>query len=127
MPPVMAGTGKVVLESQGAAANLNVMDAVSSGADNVVLLSANDVNLAAIAEYWKGNARGHDTFVSFFISTGIGLGIVDEESAVGRTSRDTSLRGSIPLDIQPVRDFIAVMVTFDLPSLAASVAGIRSF
>ncbi len=36
----------------------------------------NDVNLAAIGESWKGKAREYDTFVSFFIGTGIGMGIV---------------------------------------------------
>lgn len=36
----------------------------------------NDVNLAAIGESWKGRAREYDTFVSFFVGTGIGMGIV---------------------------------------------------
>ena len=36
----------------------------------------NDVNLAAVGEAWKGEAKGHDTFVAISIGTGIGMGII---------------------------------------------------
>jgi predicted NBD/HSP70 family sugar kinase len=36
----------------------------------------NDVNLAVLAEHWRGAARGHDTCVFLFVGTGIGAGIL---------------------------------------------------
>jgi predicted NBD/HSP70 family sugar kinase len=36
----------------------------------------NDVNLAILAEHWRGAARGHDTCVFIFVGTGIGAGIL---------------------------------------------------
>jgi predicted NBD/HSP70 family sugar kinase len=38
----------------------------------------NDVNLAVLAESWRGAARGHDTCVFITVGTGIGAGIVVE-------------------------------------------------
>ena len=38
----------------------------------------NDVNLAVLAERWRGAARGHDTCVFITVGTGIGAGIVVE-------------------------------------------------
>jgi predicted NBD/HSP70 family sugar kinase len=38
----------------------------------------NDVNLAVLAERWRGAARGHDTCVYITVGTGVGAGIVVE-------------------------------------------------
>src|SRR5260370_23168251 len=38
----------------------------------------NDVNLAVLAERWRGAARGHDTCVYVTVGTGVGAGIVVE-------------------------------------------------
>jgi glucokinase len=54
----------------------------------------NDVNLAVLAEHWRGAARGHDTCAFITVGTGIGAGIVVD----GRLHRGHSfLAGEIGL------------------------------
>lgn len=61
----------------------------------------NDVNLAAIGESWKGQARDHDTFVTFYIGTGIGMGIViDGEIYRGRGGAAGEI-GLLPIGADP--------------------------
>ena len=61
----------------------------------------NDVNLAAIGESWKGRAREYDTFVSFFVGTGIGMGIViDGEVYRGRRGAAGEI-GLLPIGPDP--------------------------
>lgn len=61
----------------------------------------NDVNLAAIGESWKGRAREYETFVSFFVGTGIGMGIViDGEVYRGRRGAAGEI-GLLPIGANP--------------------------
>lgn len=61
----------------------------------------NDVNLAAIGESWKGRAQEDDTFVAFFIGTGIGMGIViDGEIYRGRSGAAGEI-GLLPVGPDP--------------------------
>lgn len=90
----------------GAAPNLPMLtdiplQASIQAALGLPLTIENDVNLAAIAEYWKGNARGHDTFVSFFISTGIGLGIVIDGEIYHGNNGAAGEIGLLPIGADP--------------------------
>jgi glucokinase len=52
------------------------MGTILRGALGVPVVVENDVNLAVLAEHWKGAARGHDTCAYLSFGTGIGAGII---------------------------------------------------
>ena len=82
----------------------------------------NDVNLAAIGESWKGRAREYDTFVSFFVGTGIGLGIViDGEVYRGRRGAAGEI-GLLPIGPDP---FDPSLRTHGPLEIAASEPGFK--
>lgn len=65
------------------------------------LIIENDVNLAAIGESWKGVAQDYDTFVTFSIGTGIGMGIViDGEVYRGKNGAAGEI-GLLPIGPDP--------------------------
>jgi predicted NBD/HSP70 family sugar kinase len=55
--------------------------AIRSRFDAPVLID-NDVNLAAVAESWRGAARGVPTFALVWIGTGVGMGLIIDDRLV---------------------------------------------
>lgn len=83
----------------------------------------NDVNLAAIGESWKGRAREYDTFVAFFIGTGVGMGIViDGEVYRGRRGAAGEI-GLLPIGSDP---FDPTLQTRGPLEVAASESSIKT-
>ena len=109
-----------------AAYNLPVLDEVPLKATiqralGLPLIIENDVNLAAVGESWKGRAQEYDTFVAFFIGTGIGMGVViDGEVYRGRSGAAGEI-GLLPIGADPFDPTLRSHGPFEIAASGPSI------
>lgn len=87
----------------------------------IPIILENDANLAAIAELWKGRARGQETFVCISVGTGTGMGIiVNGETHRGRGGAAGEL-ALLPIGQDPYDDELGARGPFQAAAAGPSI------